>query len=237
MRKWKWWILVLVIGMIAAAAVGIIREQRKASAVLAKSYIMYDQWGVLPEGDFSDPEAIRMAIDNYDTRWKQLHIGGHPFDSTLEDWQIFSSAGRYDVSVTLGSWSEDWAPLFFLNHVAKVTVRKDCVYVERGEDGKYHITACVARDEVEAKMAREDGVWKEKEVRNGGDAWMLRRYVLTDAQSAAELLREWDSKMNAAQKSALQDALQVTEQTYMTLEDAVTAARTIDIDAFCPLRP
>jgi len=35
MRKWKWWILVLVIGMIAAAAVGIIREQRKASAVLA----------------------------------------------------------------------------------------------------------------------------------------------------------------------------------------------------------
>ena len=61
--------------------------------------------------------------------------------------------------------------------------------------------------------------------------------MLTDAQSAAELLREWDSKMNAAQKSALQDALQVTEQTYMTLEDAVTAARTIDIDAFCPLRP
>lgn len=59
---------------------------------------------------------------------------------------------------------------------------------------------------------------------------MLRRYVLTDAQSAAELLREWDSKMNAAQKSALQDALQVTEQTYMTLEDAIAAARTIDID-------
>ena len=67
MRKWKWWILVLVIGMIAAAAVGIIREQRKASAVLAKSYIMYDQWGVLPEGDPSDPEAIQMAIDSYDT--------------------------------------------------------------------------------------------------------------------------------------------------------------------------
>lgn len=65
MRKWKWWILVLVIGMIAAAAVGIIREQRKASAVLAKSYIMYDQWGRIAEGDPSDPEAIQMAIDSY----------------------------------------------------------------------------------------------------------------------------------------------------------------------------
>lgn len=237
MRKRKWWILGLAVLVVAAAAVGIIREQREASAVLAESYIMYDQWGVLPEGDFSDPDAIQLAIDNYDTRWKQLHIGGHPFDSTLEDWQIFSNAGRYDISVTLGGWSEDWAPLFFLNHVAKVTVRKDCVFIEREEDGNYHITACIARDEVTAKMAREDGVWKEKEVRNDGDAWMLRRYVLTDAQSAAELLREWDNKMNAAQKSALQDALQVTEQTYSTLDDAVAAARTIDIDAFCPLRP
>ena len=198
---------------------------------------MYDQWGVLPEGDFSDPDAIQMAIDNYDTRWKQVHIGGHPYNSTPEDWQIFSSAGRYDVSVTLGGWSEDWAPLFFLNHVAKVTVRKDFVYIEQGNDGKYHITVCIARDEVTAKMAREDGVWKEKEVRNGGDAWMLRRYVLTDAQSAAELLREWDSKLNVAQKSALQDALQVTEQTHSNLDDAIVAARTIDIDAFCPLRP
>lgn len=237
MRKRKWWILGLAVLVVAAAAVGIIREQREASAVLAESYIMYDQWGVLPEGDFSDPDAIQLAIDNYDTRWKQLHIGGHPFDSTLEDWQIFSNAGRYDISVTLGGWSEDWAPLFFLNHVAKVTVRKDCVFIEREEDGNYHITACIARDEVTAKMAREDGVWKEKEVRNDGDAWMLRRYVLTDAQSAAELLREWDNKMNAAQKSALQDALQVTEQTYSTLDDAVAAARTIDIDAFYPLRP
>lgn len=237
MRKRKWWILGLAVLVVAAAAVGIIREQREASAVLAESYIMYDQWGVLPEGDFSDPDAIQLAIDNYDTRWKQLHIGGHPFDSTLEDWQIFSNAGRYDISVTLGGWSEDWAPLFFLNHVAKVTVRKDCVFIEREEDGNYHITACIARDEVTAKMAREDGVWKAKEVRNDGDAWMLRRYVLTDAQSAAELLREWDSKMNAAQKSALQDALQVTEQTYSTLDDAVAAARTIDIDAFYPLRP
>lgn len=43
--------------------------------------------------------------------------------------------------------------------------------------------------------------------------------------------------MNAAQKIALQDALQVTEQTYSTLDDAVAAARTIDIDAFYPLRP
>lgn len=237
MRKRKWWILMLAVLIVAGAAVGIVREQREASAVLAESYIMYDQWGVLPEGDFSDPDAIQMSIDAYDTRWKQLHIGGHPFDSTLEDWQIFSNAGRYDVSVTLGGWSEDWAPLFFLNHVAKVTVRKDCVYIERDEDGKYHITACIARDEVTAKMAREDGVWKEEEVRNGGDAWMLREYVLTDAQSAAELLEEWDNKMTAAQKSALQDALQVTEQTYSTLEDAVAAARTIDIDAFCPLRP
>lgn len=237
MRKWKWWILGLAVLVVAAAAVGIVREQRKASAVLAESYIMYDQWGVLPEGDFSDPDAIQMAIDNYDTRWRQLHIGGHPFNSTPEDWQIFSNAGRYDVSVTLGGWSEDWAPLFFLNHVAKVTVRKDCVYIERDEDDKYHITACIARDEVTAKMAREDGVWKEKEVRNDGDAWMLRRYVLTDAQSAAALLEEWDDKMTAAQKSALQDALQVTEQTYSTLDDAVAAARTIDIDAFYPLRP
>ena len=237
MRKRKWWILGLAVLIVAAAAVGIIREQRKASAVLAESYIMYGQWGVLPEGDFSDPDAIQMAIDNYDTRWKRLHVGGHPFDSTPEDWQIFSNAGRYDVSVTLGGWSEDWAPLFFLNHVAKVTVRKDCVYIERDEDDKYHITACIARDEVTAKMAREDGVWKEKEVRNDGDAWMLRRYVLTDAQSAAELLKEWDNKMNAAQKSALQDALQVTEQTYSTLDDAVAAARTIDIDAFYPLCP
>jgi len=145
MRKWKWWILVLVIGMIAAAAVGIIREQRKASAVLAKSYIMYDQWGVLPEGDPSDPEAIQTAIDSYDTRWKQLHIGGHPYNSTLEDWKIFSSAGRYDVSVTLGSWSEDWAPLFFLNHVAKVTVRKDCVYVERGWQVSHYRLRCPGR--------------------------------------------------------------------------------------------
>lgn len=237
MRKWKWWILVLAVLIVAGAAVGIIREQREASAVLAESYIMYDQWGVLPEGDPTDPDAIQMAIDNYDTRWKQLHIGRHPYNSTPEDWQIFSNAGRYDVSVTLGGWSEDWAPLFFLNHVAKVTVRKDCVYIERDEDDKYHITACIARDEVTAKMAREDGVWKEKEVRNDGDAWMLRRYVLTDAQSAAELLREWDNKMNAAQKSALQDALQVTERTYSTLDDAVAAARTIDIDAFYPLRP
>ena len=237
MRKWKWWILVLAVLIVAGVAVGIIREQRKASAVLAESYIMYDQWGVLPEGDFSDPDAIQMAIDNYDTWWKQVHIGGHPYNSTPEDWQIFSSAGRYDVSVTLGGWSEDWAPLFFLNHVAKVTVRKDFVYIEQGNDDKYHITVCIARDEVTAKMAREGGVWKEKEVRNGGDAWMLRRYVLTDAQSAAELLREWDSKLNVAQKSALQDALQVTEQTHSNLDDAIVAARTIDIDAFCPLRP
>ena len=121
--------------------------------------------------------------------------------------------------------------------MAKVTLRRDCVYIERDEDGKYHVTACVARDEVTAKMAREDGVWKEKEVRNGGDAWMLREYVLTDAQSAAALLEEWDDKMNAAQKIALQDTLQVTEQTYSTLDDAVAAARTIDIDAFYPLRP
>lgn len=78
--------------------------------------------------------------------------------------------------------------------MAKVTLRRDCVYIERDEDGKYHVTACVARDEVTAKMAREDGVWKEKEVRNGGDAWRLREYVLTDAQSAAALLEEWDDK-------------------------------------------
>lgn len=237
MRKWKWWILVLAILIVAGAAVGIVREQKEASAVLAESYVMYDQWGVLPEGDPLDPDAIQLAIDAYDARWKQLHIWGHPYNSTPEDWQIFSRGGHYKVSVTLGSWSMDWAPLFFLNQVAKVTVRKDCVYIERGEDGKYRVTACVARDEVTAKMAREDGVWKEEEVRNSGDAWMLKRYVLTDAQSAAELLREWDSKMNAAQKSALQDALQVTEQTYSTLDDAVAAARTIDIDAFCPLRP
>lgn len=237
MRKWKWWILVLAILIFAGAAVGIIREQRKASAVLAEAYIMYDQWGVLPEGDPSDPDAIQMAIDAYDARWNQLHIWGHPYNSTPEDWQIFSNAGRYDVSVTLGGWSEDWAPLFFLNQVAKVTVREDGVYIDQDENGNYHVTACVARDRVEAKMAREDGVWKEEEVRNSGDAWMLKRYVLTDAQSAAELLREWDDMMNAAQKSALQDALQVTEQTYSTLDDAVAAARTIDIDAFCPLRP
>ena len=237
MRKWKWWILVLAILIVAGAAVGIVREQKEASAVLAESYVMYDQWGVLPEGDPSDPDAIQLAIDAYDARWNQLHILGHPYNSTPEDWQIFSHGGRYNVSVTLGSWSMDWAPLFFLNQVAKVTVREDGVYIDRDENGNYHVTACIARDQVEAKMAREDGVWKEEEVRNSGDAWMLKRYVLTDAQSAAELLREWDDKMNATQKSALQDALQVTEQTYSTLDDAVAAARTIDIDAFCPLRP
>ena len=237
MRKRILWILVLAVVIIAGAAVGIVREQREASAVLAEAYVMYDQWGMLPEGDPSDPDAIQLAIDSYDTRWNRLHIGEHPFNSTPVDWQIYANGGRYDVSVTLGDWSIDWAPLFFVNHVAKVTVREDCVYIERGEDGNYHVTACIARDEVEAKMAREDGVWKEEELRNGGDAWMLRRYVLTDAQSAAQLLSEWDDKMNVAQKSALQNAVQVTEQTYSTLDDAVTAARTIDIDAFCPLRP
>ena len=35
MRKWKWWILVLAVLIVAGVAVGIIREQRKASAVLA----------------------------------------------------------------------------------------------------------------------------------------------------------------------------------------------------------
>ena len=127
MRKRIRWILVLAVVIAIGAAAGIVRAQREASAVLDESYIMYDQWGVLPEGDPSDPDAIQLAIDSYDTRWEQLHIGEHPFHSTPEDWQIYSNGGRYDVSVNLGGWSMDWTPLFFLNHVAKVTVREDCV--------------------------------------------------------------------------------------------------------------
>ena len=86
-------------------------------------------------------------------------------------------------------------------------------------------------------MAREDGVWKVEEDRNDGDAWMLKSYVLTDAQSAAALLEEWGDQMNADQKIALQDAAAITEQPYETLDAAIRAAKEINIDAFCPLRP
>ena len=71
--------------------------------------------------------------------------------------------------------------------------------------------------------------------------WILVLAVLIVAGVAVGIIREQrkasDSKLNVAQKSALQDALQVTEQTHSNLDDAIVAARTIDIDAFCPLRP
>ena len=66
---------------------------------------------------------------------------------------------------------------------------------------------------------------------------MLKSYVLTDAQSAAALLEEWGDQMNADQKIALQDAAAITEQPYETLDAAIRAAKEINIDAFCPLRP
>ncbi len=43
--------------------------------------------------------------------------------------------------------------------------------------------------------------------------------------------------MNADQKIALQDAAAITEQPYETLDAAIRAAKEINIDAFCPLRP
>ena len=66
---------------------------------------------------------------------------------------------------------------------------------------------------------------------------MMERYVLSSAQDAAELLTEWGPKMNAAQKSALQNAAALTEQAYESLDAAIQAANKIQIDKFCPLRP
>ena len=233
----KWWIAALAVLIAAGAAAGVLfRQQRTVAENLAKAYELNDQWGVLPDGEWSDQEAIQRAIDDYDARWNQLRIGKHPYASTPDDWQIYAHGGRYDVAATLGGWSMDWSPLFVLNHVAKATVRSDAVWVEQKDDGSYQITACVSLDEIQAKMAREDGVWKVEEERNNGDAWMLKSYVLTDAQSAAALLDEWGDQMNAAQKIALQNAAAITEQPYETLDAAVQAAREIHIDAFCPLR-
>ena len=234
----KWWIVVLAVLIAAGAAAGVLlRQQRTATGNMAEAFELYNQWGVLPDGDWTDREAIQRAIDAYDARWSQLRIGKHSYASTPEDWQIYSRGGRYDVSAALGGWSMDWAPLFVLNHVAKATIRSDAVWVEQKDDGNYWITAGVSLEEIQAKMAREDGVWKVEEDRNDGDAWMLKSYTLTDAQSAAALLEEWGDQMNADQKIALQDAATITGQPYETLDAAIRAAREIIIDAFCPLRP
>ncbi len=234
----KWWIVALAVLIAVGAAAGVMfRQQRIATENMAEAFELYNQWGVLPDGDWTDQEAIQRAIDAYDARWSQLRIGKHSYASTPADWQIYSRGGRYDISATLGGWSMDWVPLFVLNHVAKATIRSDAVWVEQKDDGNYWITAGVSLDEIQAKMAREDGVWKVEEDRNDGDAWMLKSYVLTDAQSAAALLEEWGNQMNADQKIALQDAAAITEQPYETLDAAIRAAKEINIDAFCPLRP
>ena len=66
---------------------------------------------------------------------------------------------------------------------------------------------------------------------------MMERYVLSGAQDAAELLTAWGPKMNAAQKSTLQNAAALTEQSYESLDAAIQAANEIQINAFCPLHP
>ena len=234
----KWWIVVLAVLIAAGAAAGVLfRQQRIATENMAEAFALYNQWGVLSDGDWTDQETLQRAIDAYDARWSQLWIEEHSYASTPEDWQIYSRGGRYDISAVLGGWSMEWSPLFALNHVAKAAIRSDAVWVEQKDDGNYWITAGVSLDEIQAKMAREDGVWKVEEDRNDGDAWMLKSYVLTDAQSAAVLLEEWGDQMNADQKIALQDAAAITEQPYETLDAAIRAAKEINIDAFCPLRP
>lgn len=238
MRKWKWWIVVLVVLIAAGAAVGVlVRQQRAATKNMAEAFVLNYQWGVLPNDDPADREAIQRAIDAYDARWSRLRTEEHYYASTPEDWQIYSRGGRYDISATLGGWSMDWSPLFVLDHVAKATIRFDSVWVEQLDDGSYHVFASTSLDEIQAKMAWEDGTWKVEEERNNGDAWILKSYMLTNAQSAAELLEEWGDQMNAAQKSALQNAAALTDQPYDTLDDAIAAAKEINIDAFCPLRP
>ena len=236
MRKRIRWIAVFSV-LIAIGTAVLLRQQQIATRNMAEAYVQNDQWGVLPDGGLSDTDVIQRAIDAYDARWDQLHTEQHRYASTPEDWQIYSRGGRYDVSVTLGGWSMDWAPLFFLNHVAKATIRVDAVWVEKLDDGSYQVIACVSMDQIQAKMAREDGVWKVEEERNDGDAWMLKSYVLSGTQSAAELLEEWGNQMNANQKIALQNAAALTEQPYDNLDDAIQAAKNIKIDAFCPLRP
>lgn len=99
------------------------------------------------------------------------------------------------------------------------------------------MAACIARDEVRAKMAWKDGAWKVEAEQNDGDEWLLPRYVLSGTQSAAKLLEEWGDKMNAAQKISLQNAAEITQKHYDMLDEAVAAAREIDVDAFCPLHP
>ncbi len=235
MTKRKWIILGVLL-VVLAAAVGItVRQQREASSVLAEAHVLYQQWGVMPDSDETD--AVQQAIDAYNARWNQLCTWAIPYENTPEAWQRDSQSDHNTVSVTLGSWSMDWAPLFLLNRVAKATVRTDSVYVEQAEDGSYRVAACIARDKVRAKMAWKDGAWKVEAEQNDGDEWMLPRYVLSGAQSAAKLLEEWDDKMNAAQKSALQNAAEITQTHYDTLDEAVAAAREIDVDAFCPLHP
>lgn len=234
MRKWKWLVAAAVLLAGVGIAVGMM-QLRDAAEAMAEAQLLLNRWGMYV--DASSPEALEQAMWTYQEQWKQRYTIVCPFENTPESWCRESEEGRHLISASVGSWSAEWSPLFPINHVAKARVRSDFVWVERREDGSYHITACVARDELRASMVRENGSWKVSRWDNSGDAWMMERYVLSGAQDAAELLTAWGPKMNAAQKSALQNAAALTEQPYESLDAAIQAANEIQINAFCPLRP
>ena len=61
----KWWIVVLAVLIAAGAAAGVLfRQQRIATENMAEAFELYNQWGVLSDGDWTDQETIQRAIDS-----------------------------------------------------------------------------------------------------------------------------------------------------------------------------